>query len=52
MQYSPGTWAEQHRLDKLEESRRFIEGFGLYGRDVALLLDDENDAKREFDQLV
>lgn len=38
--------------DKLEESRRFIEGFGLYARDVALLLDDENDAKRVVDQLV
>ena len=38
--------------DKLNESRRFIEGFGLYARDVALLLDDENDAKRVVDQLV
>ena len=38
--------------DKLEESRRFIEGFGLYARDVALLLDDENDAKRVVDHLV
>jgi len=38
--------------DKLEESRRFIEGFGLYARDVALLLDDENDAERVVDQLV
>ncbi len=38
--------------DKLEESRRFIEGFGLYARDVALLLDDENDANRVVDQLV
>ena len=38
--------------DKLEESRRFVEGFGLYARDVALLLDDENDAKRVVEQLV
>jgi hypothetical protein len=38
--------------DKLEESRRFIEGFGLYARDVVLLLDDENDAKRVVAQLV
>lgn len=38
--------------DKLVESRRFIEGFGLYARDVALLLDDENDAKRVVRQLV
>ncbi len=38
--------------DKLEESRRFIEGFGLYARDVVLLLDDENDAKRVVEQLV
>ncbi len=38
--------------DKLEESRRFIEGFGLYARDVALLLDDENDARRVVDHLV
>ena len=38
--------------DKLQESRRFIEGFGLYARAVALLLDDENDANRVVDQLV
>jgi hypothetical protein len=38
--------------DKLEESRRFIEGFGLYARDVALLLDDENDARRVVDHLI
>jgi hypothetical protein len=38
--------------DKLEESRRFIEGFGLYARDVVLLLDDENDARRVVDRLV
>jgi hypothetical protein len=38
--------------DKLEESRRFLKGFGLYARDVVLLLDDENDAMRVVDQLV
>jgi hypothetical protein len=38
--------------DKLEQSRRFIEGFGIYARDVALLLDDENEAKRVADQWV
>lgn len=37
--------------DKLEESRRFIQGLGLYSRDIVLLLDDENDAKRVVQQM-
>lgn len=36
--------------DKLEGSRTMIEGFGGYAQDVALLLDDENEARRVSEQ--
>lgn len=38
--------------DKLAQSGRFIESFGIYAREVALLLDDENDARKIAERMV